>query len=215
MRGLASGLMWFGSGVALVSVALLFLNLFCHLLEPSEVSTVAGLASASAAVAMFVTAWLIREQAEALREQVWLQTDQLRYFYEPGIYLQLHYDPMNRQHQGIGGLPVKVFCTSHAATFRVWVTWRRSGGAVEDMVKDETEDSVLRRARLAPRWNAARVGPGETWWCLLTRQPAGALLDVSWRHVGEWRWEQTWRLLALGNDYWDLVPEGPPERRTG
>jgi len=172
-------------------------------------------------------------QVEVSTLQLQLQSDQLRYYYQPGLWLQVDY--FSTADHG-RGLPVKVWTVNQATVFGIQVSLVMDPHEPrENVVRDMRQmprgsdgkvagrEAVLRELQDEDslRWECGSISGGEEWWMLLAGLPRlqdAATLVAHWRHVGGERWHQEWRLNQLQRDLlpqeseWSIEPVGAPSR---
>ncbi len=155
----------------------------------------------------FFYAWQGRQAAraatgsvKAMGEQVALQRDQLRYYYQPSLLLAVH-EPTE------DALLVKVYPANQVSVFAVQLGWLEQSGDNFNMEVTPGEDADRGLKGLtayyarpegeptsAPAWNSACIAGGSVGWCLFTMQPGGTILTATWKHTGPGRWTQSWEL---------------------
>jgi len=174
------------------------------------------------AVATVKMAHSTQATVEQTKIQTAVQTDQLRYYYEPSLWLQVDYDPQADAQRN--GLPIKVWSGNQASLFSVEVRSKpepAAWGNMKLLARNGDRAGVLPGLEPLDNWQCGCVRENDEWWLLLagvTDLCDGQKLHVAWRYTGGDRWTQTWLLHRHGNsespaqDKWSVTPEGKPKR---
>lgn len=201
----------FGYAVAgaVLALSALVIIALCLDLSPSEPvwcgpqrEALAGIATALGALAMAITALLILRQVE-------LQNDQLAYYYQPGVDLQVDFVPGNRENADSNGVPVKFVTANQAAVFKLEV-WPDTGKVdpMRDMVSTKPQ-ALAYRDGPGMWWDFGMLRPNEERWALLgprDEQPDRQTLIVTWHHVSADEWRQEWELWKGADGGWCTTP---------
>lgn len=181
----------------------------CYLLlgwpgyDAAQLTGLGALGASAGALAMFLTVFLILGQMRVQAQQLELQSDQLRYYYEPCVWLQVDYDP--KQDANCNGLPVKVWSGNQASAFGLEVWSKHVAGSWANMVEGPYgcgRVKTLPHLSPADNWLCGSVRPGEEWWLLLGGIDdfvKDSEIEVRWQHPSGERWRQVW-LLDRSND---------------
>jgi len=151
-----------------------------------------------------IYAWLVWRQVQ-------LHTDQLRLYYEPGVFLRVHDQVMGEP----PGVKIKVYATSQTPVFRLWIGWEEESEKDSQLAITKSEHAPPQIPSPKRGSGCARIAPGEVGWCLLEDMPSDAdeaSLMVKWQHrVGD-EWRAEWKMTRMGANGRNLTPVHVPKR---
>lgn len=200
-----------------------------------QLNGVAAAASALAALAMFVTAFLIlrqiklqseqtkrqSEQIELQSEQTELQSEHLSLYYRPNLWLRVDYSPDDDKCSH--GLPIRVYAANEGPVFDVVIELEETCGKSKD-ITFKCKDEAKSRGP-ASKWESATISRDadyECGWILLgpwNEIKETNAVRVEWRDVTGYSWERVWTLEPMDMDEpcksgweWHFLPPGKTKR---
>lgn len=166
---------------------------------PVQVSALGAIGATAGTFAVLLTLLFAFGQAR-------MQTEQLAYYYRPGLWLRVDYSPPS-DYPHLEGLPVRVWAVNQAAVFAIRVRLEKADlNDRADMVEDaklldapERQNCLKPLTRGGPRaaWECGRIGPDEQWWCYIggwDKLDNNTVVIAEWEVATGVTWERRWRL---------------------